>query len=1298
MHNKKVLQTAIKELDKRKAPPAPKDIITDPAGQWKYPGLPTRIPSNEITMQGVNYPVLGVPDKGEPTMMHPGGYYNFPEANYVDEYPQMKKGGGLKSKKYTKNIMGKSYLFEEGPLFKKKKESKKRIFHPNAKYYQDGGEPGDKFKKRLMKRYPGMQDVYGPEGENLNIVKDPNYDARSAGYGDIEFTFPGDDPVINYPNLVEEGGPDYNYPNPSPDKYTALYNPRGANRGDVFLDMMHGMRDDPNYLPLLQNFEKAVRDARGEDMDWYYDQQVKKGSTQSKERYDENYVDSQLRAELAPGSIGMFSKGRKDYRIDRKYDSPEMRAAAKDIRNYLKGKPTEEDYIEADLTPEEIQEYAKGGYVIEELDGYAEGGDPGDVKCPPGYVYNPETKYCEKKSGCPEGFTFDPKSGRCVSNYKKESIKIMTAPYKYYNKETGDPEMIGFPIKNPESYKDSELVEATPEQLTIPKSSSLAWPKDFTINEISNPIYIRPSTLYSIKRPDFKEEYVGETEYEIEGFPDLNYKVVVDPKKPEGFNKDENIYYVKSENTHQFKKYKEWEKLKALEKQNLENAKKYGFDIVKAHPQTGTKYADDYYRKLLYETVDGEKTVRYDEDGNNMYEYSPEWDEKKYYQENKTPIQEWYNDPEYLGDVAYDKSFEEVYKDRGIKNVQKYSGWCPQCAYYHGQRYKVDDDYIYKSYNPNDNPIVQGQFNKPIKTLENEYADPNIVQQIPTMEEYEYPDAPGYNPVDYKGVGIHPVWSHGHKQKKHFMADPNRGKRGSLDDMFYMYTTFEDTPHLKGFGKHPRTKVIPSIVQKSTGYNPQAMEGYYNEEGDWVPGEYEKAEEEGRKINFQGAASLRDLKRQKEYLSKYDDYMKEREKIDEMNQQLREEWLPPVQYAGEYAKGGSSCPPGYIKINGKCKKYKEVAPFITSDPEEYAYRKAAYEDSLYLANKYNPQQPKTKKYLKYEGVLGADFKGKAVKVKKGYVPTNRKLSYIMDDNYSKLSPAWKKFISDPNRKGDRTGRYHYFDNQPIGYQWEEAFFDTHALNTPFGVKTFTLPGEEQYSRVDVRPRFQPPKQQVIFQQPPKPKPKVHQYPTEHKPAVNNIPPGVSKSDIEKGKVVVGDKVITGYQEEQQLDPKTGKVTTVINPVYEDLEKPIPTLHPTRVNPELKKFVYPETETEGEDEMPVYDDTDIETGTPDPGGHWEDKYSRYIDWDGNSIGFNGIRFRKPGHGGDLIKKGRRHYIHYPSIERRYDAWIEPDELPEEEYQNGGEYNIGDEVELTEAEVKRLRSLGYIIEEA
>jgi hypothetical protein len=209
--------------------------------------------------------------------------------------------------------------------------------------FQNGGESGDRFKKRLMKRYPGMQGVYGPEGENLNIVKDPNYDARSVGYGDIEFSFPGD-PYLRYDNIIPKDDPnyidveEYIYSNIEPDKYNSVYNPRGANRRDVFLDMMHGMRDDPNFQPLLQNFEKAVKNTRGEDMDWQYEGEVQSGSTQSKERFDENYVDGQLRAELAPKTIGRFSKGRKDYRMERKYDSPEMKAAAKDIHNYIKGK------------------------------------------------------------------------------------------------------------------------------------------------------------------------------------------------------------------------------------------------------------------------------------------------------------------------------------------------------------------------------------------------------------------------------------------------------------------------------------------------------------------------------------------------------------------------------------------------------------------------------------------------------------------------------------------------------------------------------------------------------------------------------------------------------------------------------------------------------------------------------------------------------------------------------------------------------------------------------------------------
>ena len=87
-HNRKVLKTATKELGKAKAPAKPKDIITDPMGQWKYPGQNTRIPGSDITMQGVDYPVWAQPNIGQPQMMYPGQEYQFPGADYVDEFPQ----------------------------------------------------------------------------------------------------------------------------------------------------------------------------------------------------------------------------------------------------------------------------------------------------------------------------------------------------------------------------------------------------------------------------------------------------------------------------------------------------------------------------------------------------------------------------------------------------------------------------------------------------------------------------------------------------------------------------------------------------------------------------------------------------------------------------------------------------------------------------------------------------------------------------------------------------------------------------------------------------------------------------------------------------------------------------------------------------------------------------------------------------------------------------------------------------------------------------------------------------------
>jgi hypothetical protein len=69
-------------------------VIKDDRGQWAYPGEITEIGSNNITMQGVNYPVLGVSDTGHTQMMQPGQDYKF-DGKKVTEYPMAQDGTRL---------------------------------------------------------------------------------------------------------------------------------------------------------------------------------------------------------------------------------------------------------------------------------------------------------------------------------------------------------------------------------------------------------------------------------------------------------------------------------------------------------------------------------------------------------------------------------------------------------------------------------------------------------------------------------------------------------------------------------------------------------------------------------------------------------------------------------------------------------------------------------------------------------------------------------------------------------------------------------------------------------------------------------------------------------------------------------------------------------------------------------------------------------------------------------------------------------------------------------------------------
>ncbi len=72
-------------------------VIEDNRGQLAHPGKITKINSNNITMKGVNYPVLGISDTGDTKMMQPGVENYTYDGSSVTEYPMAQDGLKLKT-------------------------------------------------------------------------------------------------------------------------------------------------------------------------------------------------------------------------------------------------------------------------------------------------------------------------------------------------------------------------------------------------------------------------------------------------------------------------------------------------------------------------------------------------------------------------------------------------------------------------------------------------------------------------------------------------------------------------------------------------------------------------------------------------------------------------------------------------------------------------------------------------------------------------------------------------------------------------------------------------------------------------------------------------------------------------------------------------------------------------------------------------------------------------------------------------------------------------------------------------
>lgn len=167
---------------------------------------------------------------------------------------------------------------------------------------------------------------------------------------------------------------------------------------------------------------------------------------------------------------------------------------------------------------------------------------------------------------------------------------------------------------------------------------------------------------------------------------------------------------------------------------------------------------------------------------------------------------------------------------------------------------------------------------------------------------------------------------------------------------FYLahHTSNQLIPHAR-LTKSETDKLVPTImskiVQKTTNYDPNFIEGYEDEDGNWVPGELEKAEQEGRKINFQGFNSIQDKKAQKEYNAAYDAY----EKYEKAKEFYGQMFIPTAQHAdggplNDRNIKGDLLPSVYASALGRY--YSNGGKFITAGGEYHKIYKNAEGDIM----------------------------------------------------------------------------------------------------------------------------------------------------------------------------------------------------------------------------------------------------------------------------------------------------------------------------------------------------------------
>lgn len=234
--NSRELKT-ISTAKENKSNPYSKDVIVDPMGQWKHPGKVTKIPSNNITMKGVPYPVLGVDNLGNIQMMMPGGSYVFAGSS-VTEYPMMQKGGvwGTPEQMYNDSLnLWKAYQYQKAhsePAYKKWLEEM-------GAHYPGGPEALKKAREKNLGK-PGTP-LHDKDAKKSHYIPSADESTYSPLYKEEK-------PIVDFYKSLKFSGPTRIGMHSSPDLWHKYIAPIGS----YMYDAKNPIYKKPVYDPSKQ--------------------------------------------------------------------------------------------------------------------------------------------------------------------------------------------------------------------------------------------------------------------------------------------------------------------------------------------------------------------------------------------------------------------------------------------------------------------------------------------------------------------------------------------------------------------------------------------------------------------------------------------------------------------------------------------------------------------------------------------------------------------------------------------------------------------------------------------------------------------------------------------------------------------------------------------------------------------------------------------------------------------------------------------------------------------------------------